>query len=57
MFGDMTMQKKKDNLTSRKTNPVKKAMDKLHKPRTHADKTKYNRKRLDKSEFGSKIDI
>jgi len=27
-----------------KTNPVKKNMDKLHKPRTHKDKTKYDRK-------------
>ena len=25
-------------------NPVKKNMDKLHKPRTHKDKTKYDRK-------------
>ena len=28
----------------RKTNPVKKNMDKFHKPRTHKDKTKYDRK-------------
>ena len=28
-----------------KTNPVKKNMDKFHKPRTHKDKTKYNRKK------------
>jgi hypothetical protein len=27
-----------------KTNPVKKNMDKFHKPSTHPDKTKYNRK-------------
>ena len=27
-----------------KKNPVKKNMDKFHKPSTHADKTKYNRK-------------
>ena len=27
-----------------KTNPVKKNMDKFHKPRTHKDKTKYDRK-------------
>jgi len=27
-----------------KTNPVKKNMDKFHKPRTHRDKTKYTRK-------------
>ena len=26
-----------------KTNPVKKNMDKFHKPRTHKDKTKYDR--------------
>jgi len=26
-----------------KRNPVKKNMDKLHKPITHTDKTKYNR--------------
>ena len=25
-------------------NPVKKNMDKFHKPKTHRDKTKYNRK-------------
>ena len=30
-------------------NPVKKNMDKLHKPSTHPDKTKYNRK--DKSDL------
>ena len=27
-----------------KKNPVKKNMDKFHKPRTHRDKTKYNRR-------------
>ena len=27
-----------------KTNPVKNNMDKFHKPRTHKDKTKYDRK-------------
>ena len=27
-----------------KTNPVKKNMDKFHKPRTHKDKSKYDRK-------------
>jgi len=27
-----------------KNNPVKKNMDKFHKPRTHRDKTKYYRK-------------
>ena len=27
-----------------KKNPVKKNMDKFHKPRTHKDKTKYDRK-------------
>jgi len=26
-----------------KRNPVKKNMDKLHKPKTHTDKTKYKR--------------
>ena len=26
-----------------KKNPVKKFMDKIHKPKTHKDKTKYNR--------------
>ena len=39
------MQKKKNNLISRR-NPVKRNMDKLHKPRTHRDKTKYDRKRV-----------
>ena len=28
----------------KKRNPVKKNMDKFHKPRTHRDKTKYNRR-------------
>ena len=28
----------------KKRNPVKKNMDKFHKPRTHKDKTKYDRK-------------
>ena len=28
----------------KKRNPVKKNMDKFHKPRTHRDKTKYYRK-------------
>jgi hypothetical protein len=28
----------------KKTNPVKKNMDKFHKPSTHKDKTKYDRK-------------
>ena len=27
-----------------KKDPVKKNMDKFHKPKTHRDKTKYNRK-------------
>jgi len=31
-----------------KTNPVKKFMDRLHKPATHFDRTKYNRKALRK---------
>ena len=30
--------------TKRKKNPVKKNMDRFHKPKTHRDKTKYNRK-------------
>jgi len=29
---------------SKKPNPVKKNMDKLHKPATHTDQTKYDRK-------------
>ena len=28
----------------KKTNPVKKNMDKFHRPSTHKDKTKYDRK-------------
>tara|TARA_B100000900_G_C20442683_1_gene659701 strand:- start:526 stop:645 length:120 start_codon:yes stop_codon:yes gene_type:complete len=28
----------------KKKDPVKKNMDKLHKPKTHKDKTKYRRK-------------
>ena len=32
----------KSNQMSKK-NPVKKFMDKIHKPKTHKDKTKYNR--------------
>ena len=28
----------------KKPNPVKKNMDKFHKPKTHRDKTKYTRK-------------
>ena len=28
----------------KKRNPVKKNMDKLHKPKAHKDKTKYKRK-------------
>ena len=28
----------------KKKDPVKKNMDKFHKPKTHKDKTKYNRK-------------
>ena len=30
-----------------KRNPVKKNMDKLHKPKTHTDKTKYKRANAD----------
>lgn len=30
----------------KKRNPVKRNMDKFHKPRTHRDKTKYRRKGL-----------
>ena len=33
----------------RKKVPVKKNMDKFHKPKTHRDKTKYNRKAKSKS--------
>ncbi len=41
-----TMDKRKGAQVSRmKNNPVKKNMDKFHKPRTHRDKTKYNRKK------------
>jgi hypothetical protein len=29
---------------NRKTDPVKKNMDKFHKPKTHKDKSKYSRK-------------
>ena len=36
----------------KKKDPVKKNMDKLHKPKTHKDKTKYKRK-----EKVSKIDL
>ena len=45
MYGDMKMEKK-----IRKTNPVKNNMDKFHKPRTHKDKTKYDRKNLKKDD-------
>ena len=31
-----------------KRDPVKKNMDKFHKPKTHKDKTKYNRKKKTK---------
>jgi len=31
-----------------KRNPVKKNMDKFHKPKTHRDKTKYTRKEKEK---------
>ena len=34
---------------SRKRDPVKKNMDKLHKPKTHKDKSKYTRKEKFKS--------
>ena len=36
---------------SGKTNPVKKYMDRLHKPATHSDRTKYNRKALRKINY------
>jgi len=35
---------KKRSKTIKKRSPVKKAMDQLHKPRTHRDRTKYTRK-------------
>ena len=40
------MDKRKNTQVSRmkKRNPVKKNMDKFHKPRTHKDKTKYDRR-------------
>ena len=34
--------------TKGKKDPVKKNMDKFHKPKTHKDKTKYNRKKKSK---------
>ena len=34
--------------TKGKKDPVKKNMDKFHKPKTHRDKTKYNRKEKSK---------
>ena len=37
-----------DNYSKRR-DPVKKNMDKFHKPKTHRDKTKYNRKAKSKS--------
>ena len=33
---------------NRKRDPVKKNMDKFHKPKTHKDKSKYNRKEISK---------
>ena len=30
-------------MSKKKKNPVKKFMDKIHKPKTHKDKKKYNR--------------
>ena len=35
---------REDKDMKNKTNPVKKNMDKLHKPSTHIDKSKYDRK-------------
>ena len=34
----------KKNQPTSKSNPVKKNMDKLHKPATHKDESKYDRK-------------
>ncbi len=38
-----------------KNNPVKKNMDKFHKPKTHRDKTKYSRKDFTLKELNKKI--
>ena len=38
-----------------KRDPVKKNMDKFHKPRTHRDKTKYFRKRFTLKELNDKL--
>ena len=38
-----------------KRDPVKKNMDKFHKPKTHRDKTKYARKRFTLKELNDKL--
>ena len=38
------MKKRSRTITVKKRNPVKRNMDKFHKPQTHRDKTKYRRK-------------
>lgn len=39
----------------KRRDPVKKNMDKFHKPRTHKDRTKYSRKNIEqREEFWSK---
>jgi len=40
------LKRRRMNLSKR--NPVKKNMDKFHKPKTHRDKTKYTRKEKEK---------
>ena len=39
----------------KKRNPVKKNMDKLYRPQTHRDKTKYFRKRFTLKELNDKL--
>tara|TARA_B100000575_G_scaffold159940_1_gene127799 strand:+ start:173 stop:301 length:129 start_codon:yes stop_codon:yes gene_type:complete len=34
---------------NKRRDPVKKNMDKFHKPKTHKDKSKYNRKEISKT--------
>ena len=38
------MKRDSKTIALKRRSPVKKFMDKLHKPRTHADKTKYKRR-------------
>ena len=38
-----------------KCDPVKKNMDKFHKPKTHRDKTKYARERFTLKELNDKL--